>query len=121
MSMEGGGGAALDEAEVESLVQDLYGLKHFGQMLENVKNGIAEAHQATYREHPYRIARVHHPVPRGGRHYGQHNPPPRAHTQGGRGYDSYPGNSSGGGGGQSYGTYGGSGGRARKHSGRGGN
>jgi hypothetical protein len=40
---------------VEALVQRLYGLHHFGRSLKDVKNGIVEAHQATYRERPYRV------------------------------------------------------------------
>jgi len=47
----------LDEAGVSRLVRDLYKLKHFGSNLQSVKNVIATAHQATYRERPYRVQR----------------------------------------------------------------
>ncbi|KAK5656078.1 hypothetical protein OQA88_5217 [Cercophora sp. LCS_1] len=45
----------LDERQVDALVTSLYGLKHFGRTLQHVKNTIASAHQATYRERPYRV------------------------------------------------------------------
>ncbi|CAG9982203.1 unnamed protein product [Clonostachys byssicola] len=45
----------LDEKGVEQLVAGLYGLPHFGQNLEAVKNTITSAHESTYRERPYRI------------------------------------------------------------------
>jgi len=45
----------LDEQGVDRLVRELYGLQHFGEMLRSVKNKIATAHQATYRERPYRV------------------------------------------------------------------
>jgi len=45
----------LDERQVDALVTSLYGLKHFGKNLQDVKNTIASAHQATYRERPHRI------------------------------------------------------------------
>jgi GTPase SAR1 family protein len=45
----------LNEKHVEQLVTDLYGLKHFGENLKTVKTTISSAHQATYREKPYRI------------------------------------------------------------------
>lgn len=46
----------LNEAGVDRLVQQLYSLKHFGSNLESVKRNITEAHQATYREMPYRVS-----------------------------------------------------------------
>lgn len=45
----------LDEAGVDRLVKKLYNLKHFGSNLESVKRNITEAHEATYREMPYRV------------------------------------------------------------------
>jgi len=96
MSKDDGGGAVLDETGVESLVRDLYGLKHFGQMLKEVKNGISEAHNATYRERPIRIARPKHPVPRGGRYLqSPQNSSPKRHAHGGSGYAGYPAGSGG--------------------------
>ena len=47
----------LDEAGVARLVGELYKLKHFGKNLKSVKNVIARAHQATYRERPFRVQR----------------------------------------------------------------
>ncbi|EPE05478.1 aaa atpase domain containing protein [Ophiostoma piceae UAMH 11346] len=49
------GAAQLDEAGVEALVQSLYDLEHFGKMLRDVKEGVVEAYQATYRERPFRV------------------------------------------------------------------
>lgn len=46
---------ALTEAEVSKAVQRLYALPRFGEMLKDVKDDIASAHQATYRERPYRV------------------------------------------------------------------
>jgi len=46
----------LDEQGVDRLVSELYGLRHFGGNLKNVKNGIVASHQATYREIPFRMA-----------------------------------------------------------------
>ena len=40
---------------VDRIVQQLYGLKHFGNSLKNLKQGIAMAHEATYREMPYTV------------------------------------------------------------------
>jgi GTPase SAR1 family protein len=45
----------LDEEGVDLLVKQLYNLKHFGNNLKSVKHTIAAAHQATYREMPYRV------------------------------------------------------------------
>ncbi|KAI0436713.1 hypothetical protein F4803DRAFT_566623 [Xylaria telfairii] len=45
----------LDEAGVERTVKELYELEHFGENLKDLKNNISLAHQATYRERPYRI------------------------------------------------------------------
>jgi hypothetical protein len=49
------GYTVLDEAGVDAVVRKLYGLKHFGAQLKTVKNAIASAHAATYRERPYRV------------------------------------------------------------------
>ena len=49
------GAAQLDEAGVEALVQSLYDLEHFGQMLRDVKEGVVKAYEATYRERPFRV------------------------------------------------------------------
>ncbi|KAI1137351.1 hypothetical protein F5Y05DRAFT_389067 [Hypoxylon sp. FL0543] len=48
----------LDPASVDHWVKKLYGLKHFGQNLEAVKNTITLAQESTYREMPYRVRRV---------------------------------------------------------------
>lgn len=48
-------GQPLNEADVEKLVRRLYNLKHFGSNLESIKRGIVEAHEATYREMPFRV------------------------------------------------------------------
>ncbi|KAH0561969.1 hypothetical protein GP486_003320 [Trichoglossum hirsutum] len=48
----------LDEEGVDRLVKELYKLKHFGKNLKTVKNVITRAHQATYRERPYRVQRT---------------------------------------------------------------
>lgn len=45
----------LDEQGVNDLVKQLYRLKHFGAELRKVKEGITAAHEATYRERPYRV------------------------------------------------------------------
>jgi GTPase SAR1 family protein len=45
----------LTEEGVDKLIKQLYGLKHFGKNLLSVKKTITAAHQATYREHPYRV------------------------------------------------------------------
>ena len=42
---------------IDRLVEQLYNLKHFGTTLKNMKQGIATAHQATYREMPYTVRR----------------------------------------------------------------
>jgi hypothetical protein len=47
----------LDEQGVADLVGKLYNLKHFGKNLKGVKNTISSAHQATYRERPFRVQR----------------------------------------------------------------
>jgi GTPase SAR1 family protein len=78
LSMRDGGVARLGEGGVEGLVERLYGLKHFGQILRDVKNGIVEAHQATYRERPYQV----HNKQRGGR------PARSSHHSGNGGYHS---------------------------------
>ncbi|KAK3385995.1 hypothetical protein B0H63DRAFT_523320 [Podospora didyma] len=45
----------LDEAGVDAVARQLYGLKHFGVTLKMVKNTISSAHKETYRERPYRV------------------------------------------------------------------
>lgn len=45
----------LDPKSVARLANDLYKLKHFGKMLENVKLTIAAAHEGTYRERPHHV------------------------------------------------------------------
>ena len=47
----------LSEGAIDRMVQQLYSLKHFGSTLKNMKQGIATAHQATYREIPYTVRR----------------------------------------------------------------
>lgn len=47
----------LREGAIDRLVQQLYKLKHFGTTLKNMKQGIATAHQSTYREIPYTVRR----------------------------------------------------------------
>ncbi|MCJ1266324.1 hypothetical protein MMC22_006207 [Lobaria immixta] len=47
----------LSEGAVDRIVQQLYSLKHFGTTLKNMKQDIATAHQATYREMPYTVRR----------------------------------------------------------------
>ncbi len=48
----------LREGAIDRIVQQLYRLKHFGTTLKNMKQGIATAHQATYREIPYTVRRT---------------------------------------------------------------
>ncbi|KAI8962748.1 hypothetical protein F5Y11DRAFT_181522 [Daldinia sp. FL1419] len=45
----------LNEAGVESLVSQMYGLKHFGENLQNIQSTISAAHQASYRERPFSV------------------------------------------------------------------
>ena len=47
----------LREDAIDGIVQHLYRLKHFGTSLKNMKQSIATAHQATYREIPYTVRR----------------------------------------------------------------
>ncbi|KAK1749539.1 hypothetical protein QBC47DRAFT_265521, partial [Echria macrotheca] len=47
--------SVLDERQVDALATSLYGLKHFGKNLQDVKNTVVSAHRATYRERPYRV------------------------------------------------------------------
>jgi GTPase SAR1 family protein len=51
----------LSEGGVDRMVQRLYKLKHFGKNLQNLREGIATAHQATYRERPYTVKRKNQP------------------------------------------------------------
>ncbi|KAJ1331910.1 50S ribosome-binding GTPase [Microdochium nivale] len=44
-----------DERDVADLENKLYGLKHFGDVLRSVKNGISIAHETTNRERPHRV------------------------------------------------------------------
>lgn len=45
----------LTEEGVDRQVKQLYNLKHFGKNLRAVKHTIASAHEATYRERPFRV------------------------------------------------------------------
>ena len=45
----------LDEAGVERLVNKLYGLKHFGSSLRQIREVIDDAGTASFREKPYRV------------------------------------------------------------------
>jgi len=45
----------LSEEGVDRQVNQLYNLKHFGKNLRAVKQTIASAHEATYRERPFRV------------------------------------------------------------------
>ncbi|KAL2817912.1 hypothetical protein BDW59DRAFT_165732 [Aspergillus cavernicola] len=47
----------LNEAGVAQLVQKLYNLPHYGQMLKNLAQVVASAYEANFRERPYRISR----------------------------------------------------------------
>ncbi|KAL8834143.1 MAG: hypothetical protein Q9170_003890 [Blastenia crenularia] len=47
----------LREGAIDRIVQQLYKLKHFGTTLKDMRQGIATAHQATYREIPYTVRR----------------------------------------------------------------
>ncbi|CAG8959796.1 hypothetical protein HYFRA_00001704 [Hymenoscyphus fraxineus] len=49
----------MSEGAIDRMVQSLYKLKHFGSTLENLRHGIATAHEATYREIPFIIRRKH--------------------------------------------------------------
>ena len=51
----------LSEGGVDRKVQSLYNLKHFGENLKDMKQGITTAHQATYRERPYTVKRRNQP------------------------------------------------------------
>ncbi|TKA78719.1 hypothetical protein B0A55_04535 [Friedmanniomyces simplex] len=51
----------LSEGGVDRMVQGLYNLKHFGDNLRNLKQGIVTAHEATYRERPYTVKRRNQP------------------------------------------------------------
>lgn len=42
---------------IDHMVHDLYNLKYFGDNLKKLKQGIATAHQTTYRERPYTVKR----------------------------------------------------------------
>jgi hypothetical protein len=46
----------LDEAGVAQLVQALYNLKHYGQMLKDLAQVVGRAYEASFRERPYRIS-----------------------------------------------------------------
>ncbi|KAL2865912.1 uncharacterized protein BJX67DRAFT_388865 [Aspergillus lucknowensis] len=49
--------APLNEAGVAKLVQKLYNLPHYGQMLRDMAQVVANAYEANFRERPYRISR----------------------------------------------------------------
>lgn len=55
MGRRGGGRAVMDQADVDRRIQELFNLKHFGRQLRDVKNILVAAHNATYRERPYRV------------------------------------------------------------------
>ncbi|KAI9687021.1 MAG: hypothetical protein M1822_002431 [Bathelium mastoideum] len=57
MNKEEANWSELTEGGIERLVQELYGLKHFGQTLKDMKMGVEKAHQATNREIPYTCGR----------------------------------------------------------------
>lgn len=59
----------LDERGVALLVQQLYNLKHYGQMLKNISKVVGNAYAANFRERPHRIhgKRFWMESPRGGR------------------------------------------------------
>lgn len=46
----------LNEAGVAKLVQSLYNLPHYGQMLKDLAQVVASAYEANFRERPYRIS-----------------------------------------------------------------
>ncbi|KAL4942382.1 hypothetical protein BDV06DRAFT_235473 [Aspergillus oleicola] len=48
----------LNEAGVAKLVQNLYNLPHYGQMLKDLAQVVASAYEANFRERPYRISRT---------------------------------------------------------------
>ncbi|KAL4922050.1 hypothetical protein BDW62DRAFT_197288 [Aspergillus aurantiobrunneus] len=47
----------LDESGVAKLVEKLYNLPHYGQMLKDLAQVVANAYEAMFRERPYRISR----------------------------------------------------------------
>ncbi|KAH8730675.1 hypothetical protein GQ44DRAFT_767855 [Phaeosphaeriaceae sp. PMI808] len=49
----------LDEAGIERLVHQLYGLKHYGKSLQDIRNVIDDAGSASFREKPYRVGGFH--------------------------------------------------------------
>lgn len=55
MSRRGGVRAVMDQADVDRRIQELFSLRHFGRQLQDVKNILVTAHNATYRERPYRV------------------------------------------------------------------
>ncbi|KAL4954467.1 hypothetical protein BDW69DRAFT_140013 [Aspergillus filifer] len=50
--------APLNEEGVAKLVQSLYNLPHYGQMLKDLAQVVASAYEANFRERPYRISRT---------------------------------------------------------------
>lgn len=81
----------LSEGSIDRMVQGLYNLKHFGKNLQNLKQGITTAHQATYRERPYTVKRRNQskrlvqvvqtrPMGAGGGHWRGDNIPRRSNT-----------------------------------------
>lgn len=50
----------LTDGGIDRIVQQLYSLKHFGDNLKNLKQGITTAHEGTYRERPYAVRRTVH-------------------------------------------------------------
>lgn len=63
--------SCLDEISIDGMVEKLYGLKHFGGNLKDLKQKITAAHQATYREIPHTIRRKNYP-----RNHSQKQPSP---------------------------------------------
>ncbi|KAL4799511.1 hypothetical protein BDV19DRAFT_385279 [Aspergillus venezuelensis] len=50
--------AQINEEGVAKLVQSLYNLPHYGQMLKDLAQVVASAYEANFRERPYRISRT---------------------------------------------------------------
>ncbi|KAK3393246.1 hypothetical protein B0H63DRAFT_14313 [Podospora didyma] len=46
---------ALNERGVAALIQELYGMKHYGRMLKDLAKVVGRAYEANFRERPYRV------------------------------------------------------------------
>ena len=69
-SMQGRGSSkAVDQAEVNLLVNRLFSLKHFGKNLKDLQTDIAYTHARTNRENPHRV-KARNAVRRGGHGFG---------------------------------------------------